>query len=85
MYNPSAESESARRNLSEKMTNSSLKRNIENGEVFYETPAAQGISGLFVALAIIISVHQASTDPKFDNVCNTIYEFVTCNKTIAIK
>ena len=40
------------------MKNSSKK--TDDGEVFYETAAAQGISGLFAALAILVSVHQVS-------------------------
>lgn len=46
--------------------NSSMKANTDNGDVFYETPAAQGISGFFVALAIIITVHQVSVASKLD-------------------
>lgn len=37
----------------------------DDGEVFYETPAAQGISGLFVAFAILISVHQIYLHLKY--------------------
>lgn len=37
-----------------------VTRSADDGEVFYETAAAQGISGLFVALAIVVSVHQVS-------------------------
>lgn len=36
--------------------NATVKSN--DGDVFYGTPAAQGISGLFVALAILITGHQ---------------------------
>jgi hypothetical protein len=43
-----------------------VKASSEDGDVFYETPAAQGISGLFVALAILITVHQASILSKFN-------------------
>ena len=39
--------------------NTTVRTSVEDGDVFYETAAAQGISGLFVALAIMITVHQA--------------------------
>jgi hypothetical protein len=49
---------------------STVKASVEDGEVFYETPAAQGISGLFVALAILITVHQACVFSKYNKVSN---------------
>ena len=51
-----------------KMENSSVKTNGEDGDVFYETAAAQGVSGLFVALAILITVHQARIFSKFNQI-----------------
>ena len=62
MVIPTQESQSNPTNLSGKsfeMVNTSVKANKNDGDVFYETAAAQGISGLFVALAILITVHQA--------------------------
>ena len=62
MVNPTQGSQSNPTNLSGKsfeMVNTSVKANKNDGDVFYETAAAQGISGLFVALAILITVHQA--------------------------
>lgn len=39
---------------------SNTSKKDDDGDVFYETAAAQGVSGLFVALAIFISVHQVN-------------------------
>ena len=82
MVVPSHTSQSNPTNFSGKTfetINTSVKANRNDGDVFYETPAAQGISGLFVALAIVITVHQARKLSKLNNVfyypkCFTLYK-----------
>jgi hypothetical protein len=68
-----------------KSINTTLRAKLEDGDVFYETAAAQGISGLFVALAIMITVHQACEFPTFITLCATRcilrFEFVFIYKT----
>lgn len=39
--------------------NTSITPKVHDGNVFYKTPAARSISGVFVAFAILITVHQA--------------------------